>query len=204
MTCNYLNKARSVIILNGNIPNLEFTDKIIIAADGAAHKLNITPHYVIGDMDSSSNFDLNSKYIKIDDQNSTDFEKCLNFVTKNNLTPTLIIGMSGGEIDHALNNIYSFMKYSKNNEIYFLDEDENNKLKFGIALKNIMNFEVKTNAKISIMPFPEAIISSYGLKWELNKTKLSLEYTSSRNFAVKEDIELTLISGQALAIISIS
>ena len=56
----------------------------LISADGGANQIeetNYRVHYIIGDMDSIKNKSLwknqGTKVIKIDEQETTDFEKCL-------------------------------------------------------------------------------------------------------------------------------
>ena len=39
------------------------------------------------------------------DQNSSDFQKAMKYLESQNLLPTIILGISGGYIDHILNNI---------------------------------------------------------------------------------------------------
>ena len=54
------NNYKSILVLDGSIPTKEFFNEMqlpIISADGATnklHKMGITPHVVIGDLDSVS------------------------------------------------------------------------------------------------------------------------------------------------------
>ena len=87
MVQKILNSHKSVIFLNGDLPDVKeyypyINDKIIITADGATTTLinnNIKVDYAIGDLDSicSTKNSLIGQIIKIDDQTNTDFEKCM-------------------------------------------------------------------------------------------------------------------------------
>ena len=206
---------KTVIILNGILPRKKIIKKfvknrIIIAADGALSKLldiNIIPHYVIGDMDSCEVKNKESiKYIHIDNQDYTDFDKSILYAKKYNLSPTIILGINGEEIDHTINNLYSLMKYYKISGAIFIDQysDDkisNDKIKIGIPCDSKIELKLPLKSIISIIPFPKANISSKGLHWELKYTLLENLATSARNFSIDENIELTVHNGKVLLII---
>ena len=81
----YFQNAKSILCLDGNLPDSNFFSKIklpIIAADGAANKLlnlGIKPLVIIGDLDSVNQKDFPTSEILLKpDQNQTDFQKsCL-------------------------------------------------------------------------------------------------------------------------------
>lgn len=207
---------KSVIFLNGNISkkiiDLIQKDAILIAADGAYNrieKFDLDVDYVIGDLDS---LDLKkklnkSKVIKIENQDFTDFEKCLNFVHEKKISPTLILGMTTGEIDHVLGNFKTLYKYSKKLSLFFLDSylKKKEKLKLGFFLKKNENkFNLKKNTTISLLPFSKALISSNNLFWELKNSVLSInKMISLRNKNKAKNFQISLLKGAALAIFDI-
>ena len=85
-----IERYKSIICLDGELP-VEFLKKIslpILAADGAANTLihnGITPNVIIGDLDSL-NHDIvrNIRIVKDFDQNSTDFEKIMEYCFQQN------------------------------------------------------------------------------------------------------------------------
>ena len=93
MINNNLGYFKSILCLNGRLPNKkffkEFSGLPIIAADGAGSKLinlGIYPETVIGDLDSfEHNYDEYPMihFVKMNSQNNTDFEKSISFAKKN-------------------------------------------------------------------------------------------------------------------------
>lgn len=206
---------KTVIVLNGILPGKKIIQKLIkkrtvIAADGALSKLlniDIVPDYVIGDMDSCKVKNKESiEYIRIDNQDYTDFDKSILYAKEHNLSPAIVLGINGGEIDHTINNLYSLMKYYKISGAIFVDQYSdgkisNDKIKIGIPCDNKIELKLPQKSIISIIPFPKANISSQGLRWELNNTLLENLATSARNFSIGENIELTVHNGNVLLII---
>ncbi|MBP9792184.1 MAG: thiamine diphosphokinase [Rickettsiales bacterium] len=181
---------KSILCLNGLLPNkntiktLAKDSKIMIAADGAANKLirkNIVPSYIIGDLDSLDTKQswVNSKIINIQDQNTTDFEKCIDYINTNMLFPTLVLGINGGEIDHIIDNLNKFIKYSSTIPMMFFDMPN----KWGIAMTRTLLINTELSNIVSIFPFLQNThLKSQGLQWELNSDEHSiLQNTSTRN-----------------------
>jgi thiamine pyrophosphokinase len=114
---------KSILCLNGELPQRDFFEKRplpVIAADGATNKLftlGITPHIVIGDLDSVDP-DLNVNRLHIQDQSRCDYEKAMEYIEQQGLLPTIVLGSSGGDLDHILNNINIFMLKSQGNLLY--------------------------------------------------------------------------------------
>jgi len=201
---------KSVLCLNGRLPNqtwfIEHKNLTIIAADGACNDLinkNIMPDLIIGDLDSIEPEYLNNKnIIRITDQNTTDFEKCLTEIKHRSLFPSLILGINGGEIDHTIYNLNCFMRYAKELSLIFLDLDEYNNFKWGIPLFNKQTFVGKQGKIISLLPWAESMISTKGLKWDLINTNLSINANASvRNKVEQRIITIDVHSGNLLMIL---
>ena len=110
------------LVVNGTFPkDSNIVDKIrssevIIATDGAANSLlknNITPHYVIGDLDSidSGTQDSVKHTINTPDQSKTDLEKALEWCVDNNYLSLSIFGISGKSEDHFLGNFFTINEF---------------------------------------------------------------------------------------------
>lgn len=192
---------RSILCLDGVLPEADFFKKNlpIIAADGAANtlmKMGIEPQLVIGDLDSIDPGLLTRlKTLLHYDQNFCDFEKALLFLEKENLLPSIVVGVNGGYLDHILNNINILMK--SNNCFYapplwghVIHENESK------------SFDLPLNTKISLIGIPTADISTLGLKWELTHSPLSFPgNTSCFNRTIQEKIEIITHQGSALILI---
>lgn len=174
---------KCVLLCNGELPDNEKFWKqvkeadLFICADGGANsakKLGIEPDVIIGDYDSvlQSTLDAfsNSKLVKIEEQNSTDFEKALDYLLKQNATHVDIWGASGHRIDHTFGNLSSLVRYSRQMKAFF---HSNNSTTF--LLPYDFEKKYKLGQTISLLPVPKAdFIVTKGLKWELNSESLEL------------------------------
>lgn len=194
-------KFKSILCLNGKLPSYESLINLnlpIIAADGAINKLfkmGITANIVIGDLDSVSSDILHKvPYLKEFDQNYSDFQKAYRYITSNNLNPSVICGISGGFLDHILNNINIFIELKDN---VFMDDEI-----IGFCLRKKYSLKTQSGTKISIFGIPHCKISTNGLKWELDNELLEFPgKNSSLNRAQKSEITIDITEGCALIII---
>ena len=113
-----------VIIANGEeikkaiIKSELIDDPVIIAVDGGlllCRKLNIIPHYVLGDFDSIpakiiKEYD-SSKLIFKPNQNFTDLQKALEFASTLNPRKIKIFAATGKRTDHTYANILILLGY---------------------------------------------------------------------------------------------
>jgi thiamine pyrophosphokinase len=190
---------KSILCLNGAL-QLDIIKKFelpIVAADGAANTLirnGIEPRIIVGDLDSvDEKLLINREYVQIADQNSTDFEKALDFIEKEHLSPAIVTGIDGGYIDHMLGNISVFSSTNfvavSDNVVFTTICDEK-------------NFRIPIDTKISIFGIPTCIIKSTGLKWELDKNELSIVGQNSiSNRSTSTQVKLEVMSGRAMVFI---
>ena len=188
----------TLIFLNGDPPSEEVISyflkesNYIIAADGGANYLksaDLCPDVIIGDLDSVkketlSFFRERVKIIKIRDQNTTDFEKCLLYCVREKRKKVIVFGISGDRIDHTLNNFSILKRYYRKLDIRLISGDFemffiNKKITFPYRKKEI----------VSLLGMPKAVkINSKGLKYKLKDLDLEFgikegalnESTSSR------------------------
>jgi thiamine pyrophosphokinase len=169
----------------------------IIAADGAANSLaikGIVPDMIVGDLDSvRPDLLIDGKFMEVNDQNSSDFEKALNYLSNNNLLPTIILGINGGYMDHILNNINIFVQ---TNSIFF------GKDIVGLVLNGHHTFNLAIGTKLSVFGIPRCCITTNGLKWNLNMAELTFPgFNSCFNRTASENISIDMINGIALLIV---
>jgi thiamine pyrophosphokinase len=122
-----IEKNKCIILANGKPPAksvLSFLNNngysILICADGGANsarKLNVFPNYIIGDLDSITNYTLKyytekTQIIKIKRQNDTDVEKCIKFAIKKKLNDIILTGVTGDRLDHTFCNLGIVIKFS--------------------------------------------------------------------------------------------
>lgn len=173
---------KSVIFLNGNPPHnilrkLKFKDKLLICADGAANYLleyRIQPDVIVGDLDSINPKVLQTfkkqgvVILKIEEQETTDFEKALLFAKKELVKEITVVGAISERPDHTLNNFSVMKRYYKVFDIRILDKE------FEIYyIKGKTTFNYKKGYVVSFMPMPDARgIVTTGLKYSLNNESL--------------------------------
>lgn len=201
MPLKYYHNAKSILCLNGDLPDSHFfaEDKIIVATDGAADKLlkiNIKPSIIIGDLDSIEHG--NHPYtemIYLPDQNQSDFQKAMHYLAQNDLLPTMVFGIGGGFIDHVLQNINIITEH----ECAFYSPPL-----IGYVLKGhtISNLDLRPNTKISLIGMAKAKVKTSGLKWELNNAMLEFPGNNSCfNRTLSENISIEVLEGKLLVMI---
>ena len=203
---------KSILFLNGTLADLaeisDHKDLILIAADGGALSKalakGLSPNLVIGDGDTPSTHPSRDKirFIIDHDQESTDFEKCLNYIFANNLEPSLVCGLGGGEIDHQHNNLHTFAKFAKRQRMIFLDVQPGYKPKIGFAVYGALELESTVGATLSLLPFPSATVTSEGLEWPLKHERLALlERSGARNRSSQTRVCLQISDGGPLLVV---
>ncbi len=193
----------SVLFLNGerseSLPDIGGYEGIY-CTDGAYDFLvakQIIPDAIIGDFDSISPEKINpahSKLIHIQEQDSTDFEKALNYLIDLQITELDVYGASGREHDHFLGNLSTAKAYMDKINIEFYDDFSY--YKFIPAGK-----EIKANTiigkKVSLIPFPYAHkVYATGLQYPVEGLNFELgTYIGTRNIAIQSDISISYKSG---------
>lgn len=196
-----ITQYRSILVLDGDLPEKSFfeLELPIIAADGALNKLHamgIKAEVVIGDLDAvQSDLLHNIEVVHKPDQNSSDFQKALVYLEDRSLLPSIIVGINGGFLDHILNNVNIFLQ--KGNVFY-----APSMMGHVIYAGETRSFSLPINTKISIMGFPQAEISSQGLKWELQHYPMDFPGKNSTFNRTKTDfISIEVHKGLGLVMI---
>lgn len=168
----------------------------VVAADGAADACfaaGVTPDAIIGDMDSLD--DLESwreriQIVEIDEQDSTDFEKCL-YMTQAPVTVGL--GMTGGRLDHTLAALDAVARYAKDRHVVLVDETD-----LALGVSGAFTFDVAPGERVSVHPLQSVRFErSEGLKYPLNGLTLAPGVrTGTSNAAVEERIQIAPDAGE--------
>ena len=139
----------------------------MVAADGGADTLlalGRMPDAVIGDFDSLSAAGRaaipSERLHPIEEQDSTDFEKCLSRID----APLVIgVGFGGGRLDHQLAALHGLMRYPDRScvllgkrDLVFLAPPE-------------LTLELDEGARFSLFPLGEVAAQSSGLRWPLDE-----------------------------------
>ncbi|NSX83035.1 thiamine diphosphokinase [Wolbachia endosymbiont of Atemnus politus] len=201
--CSIKRQYRSIVVLNGEIPGSSFfkRDVPIVAVDGGTNRLlsiGVKPDLVIGDLDSiNPSLRANLNTIHLPDQDYCDFSKTMAHLKTMKLLPSIITGITGGAIDHILQNINIFLSTGS---IFYTPAPS----MVGYTLqKGMTHFSsLPRNTKISLLGIPRAQVSTKGLKWELSLDKLAfLGKNSCFNRSLSDKVSIEVHSGICLAMI---
>lgn len=207
-----LSGFKSVICLNGNLPGKVFFRIIlennipIIGADGGAnllYNIGVNPDFIVGDMDSCRDLSKfpKSKIIIIEDQNYTDFEKAIKFLQNKGIENSLVLGINGGEIDHVLNNVNTFIRYAKEFDMWFYDVPSRGESKLGSIVKNDIELTVPKETTISIFSFDDGKLTTEGMVWDIDSEAFSiLDKSGARNRARLEKVSISTTGKSLLTI----
>lgn len=198
---------KAILFVNGCPPS-KFPKvdkyKAVFSTDGAysfVSKKGIKPDYVIGDFDSVKECDVEKgvRTIKLENQNYTDFHKCLGFIVKLGFTKVDVYGGTGKESDHFLGNISTAFAFKQKINIKFHDDF----FEFYFSDKEIEISGVKDRV-ISLYPFPYARkVNSEGLAFPLNNLDLDIKgQIGTRNHAIENEIKISYLEGELLIFIS--
>ncbi len=198
---------KCIILANGKPPRKQVINYLfnkgyttLICADGganSAHRMNLIPDFIIGDLDSITKstynyFKTKSKIIKISRQNDTDVEKALKLAIKKGYYEAMLLGVTGDRLDHTFCNLGIVLKFY--NEIIMQIIAENSILK-PLSKNNII--KSIPGEIISLYGFNRKTkITTIGLKYPLKKIALPFgEKESTSNVSTSNEIKINVEGG---------
>lgn len=208
-----LSTMRIIIFANGELPNpdkahalIRPTDFIICADGGTRHALTLglTPHLIIGDMDSMpANFkvsDFNGEVILFPkDKDETDLELAINHAITLNPDEILILAALGGRMDHTLANIALLSSLQL--------ATFNLKLTDGVEEMLFCRDQVEVKGRsgdiVSLIPWQGNVegVTTENLKWKLNNETLYSDKTRGISNEMISDIATISITKGLLLIV---
>jgi thiamine pyrophosphokinase len=149
----------------------------VVAADGASNILienNISPDLIIGDLDSvddQMNIPRATTVIEIDEQDSTDFEKCLYSI----VAPAFVgFGFLGKRFDHSLAALHILAKYCEDKTIRLIDMVDT-----VFVARNTVCLALPTGSRVSVFPLGNVTFEkSSGLEYSLDDLTMEIGHTS--------------------------
>ena len=194
---------KTVILANGEFPKAEKaleilkSADIIICCDGAVNNLldfGLEPSLIIGDLDSVSDI-IKQKYQDIihhvKEQNTNDLTKAVNWCVANNILEFDILGATGKREDHSIANISLLSEYINKANVRIVSD-------YGvfIPIKKATEFNSFVGQQVSIFAMnPNSEISSTGLKYPLENTKLKNWWNGTLNEAISDKFSLEFNDG---------
>jgi len=187
-----------VILAKGLFPRsrqgldlLEAADQLI-CCDGAADELiakGMSPHVIIGDMDSLSgevSEQFASIIIRSDDQESNDLTKAVHYCIDKGYSSVSILGATGLREDHTLGNISLMLEYYSRIGVEIISD-------YGVfsLVQSGDKVQSRPGENISLFSIDNKLrVSSTGLKYPLNDLQLSNWYRATLNEATGDHFTL--------------
>jgi len=206
---------RILIFANGLVPDLEKAralvkpDDFLICADGGtrhALALGLTPHLVIGDMDSASKDEmqeLKKANAPIElyprEKNETDMELALQRALEMNPSSMIIIGALGGRLDQTLGNL-ALLSDSRLTALDSRLDDGEEEVFFCRGRSEVRG---GSGDLVSLIPWNSAVagIRTQNLKWPLRGETLYPEKTRGISNEMNGDVAGIQIESGLLLVI---
>ena len=198
----------ALIIANGLIPTITIVRRlvssadIIVCADGGANHartLHLTPNVILGDLDSLSPSTKKTfnhiPLLYIEDQESTDLEKAIEFCIQRNISTVDIIGATGDRLDHTTGSLGCFKKYGRDIELRIIDTV--GRLQ---CINKSITFTANVGEKISLIPLDRCSgVTTKNLKYPLTNAVLELGVREGvSNEAVSSKVTVRVMKGTLL------
>lgn len=194
-----------VLLVGGGFPDpldlVNFVAKapFVVAADGGADfciKSNLTPKAVIGDLDSVSD-ELRAglavqALIEYEDQDLTDFEKCLRVID----APFIIaLGFTSGRMDHTLANFAILGRRIGPPTLLVGSHD------VAFAMPERIALDLPFGTRLSLFPMVPMQGTSKGLRWPIDGLTIDPMGRLGTSNEVTGAVELTFGAAGTIAII---
>ena len=172
----------------------------LIAADGGANFLptHTVPKYIIGDLDSVRSPEKwvgkGSELIKIEDQDSTDFDKCTSLIKSKKI---IALGFMDQRLDHFLAVCSSLVKLRR---CIFLA----GKRDIIFHMPNDFSIRLPINSRVSLFPLNEIkTVQAVGLKYPVENLNFSpMDKIGTSNISISENIRISYQGAGMLGIFS--
>ncbi|CAD8088566.1 unnamed protein product [Paramecium primaurelia] len=196
----------AIVILNTKINQKVFDfyynpNVFLICADGGANRLyeykkEIIPKCIIGDLDSLKPEiqdyyqQQNCSIVKIDDQDTSDFEKALSYIQQlDGFQRIIIIGGLTERFDQTINSLHTLVKFNFTGELI---SDYSIVRYFNQGIHTFQFSEIEQSKGISLFPQgTQARINTKGLKWNVtqNNPLILGKFLSTSNEAIEKQLE---------------
>jgi thiamine pyrophosphokinase len=195
--------SKTVILANGKFPEHQIPVRYlnnaerVICCDGAAEALlefGLEPFAIVGDCDSLSSLVIEKYYDRIfrdEDQESNDLTKSVSWCFEKGFRDVVILGATGKREDHTIGNISLLAEYARSVNVIMVTDT-------GIFYPLLENgrLESYSGQQISVFSIdPETEITSSGLKYKLDKMKLTSWWKATLNESVGDSFSLDFTGG---------
>ena len=198
------------VICNGEPPSRRLAKRlarnadIIVAADGganAARRLGITPHIIIGDLDSVSRstreFFSSALVFRVKRQDNTDLEKALDYLVDRNVNDVTIICATGRRIDFTFGNFSVAWNYTSSMRLTFVGDGWR-----ANPVTSPSQFSAPPKTTVSLIPFGHCSgITLKGLQYPLSNATMRVGEIGVSNVVKKSPFRVKVKCGKMLVFI---
>jgi thiamine pyrophosphokinase len=199
-------QSYTVIVADGIFPQHEIplgylkNAERIICCDGSAQNLilsGLKPDAIVGDMDSL-NIDLADRFAdriyQDKNQETNDLTKAVKWCSGMGYKDIVIVGATGKREDHTLGNISLLAEYI--NDLNVIMVTDTGILRPLLKSSSISSFP---GQQISIFSIdPETKVTSHGLRYPLNRTKITNWWFATLNEALGDSFSLEFNPGRVI------
>lgn len=202
--------ATALLALHGVLPSparlrgLRTSHGLVVAADGAAKALlaaGLDVDLVIGDLDSIGDEralleEAGVTVVEEPSQETGDFEKALLWLAENGEKHITIVGFDGGMLDHSANNLSVLARHAPNLTLDIISGNA-----FARCVVDSYEFVCPPAGRVSLIPLPEARLTTAGLVWELRDETLAIGIREGcSNRARASDVSVSVAEGVVLVV----
>ncbi len=203
---------RALVFTNGELPAAEcwqdllLDNPLLVAADGAANRMHlqgITPHVVVGDLDSLRDraelVALGVQIIHRPGQEDTDLEKALDYIIDRGVHEATVLGVTGLRSDFTMANFCILLKYRQRLKLAYRDAFADI-----TVIEREQVFSPAVGALFSIIPMTSCVgVTTSGLQWPLHEEMLAPGVRESiSNRVVASPVIITMAEGLALVFVA--
>lgn len=197
----------ALVFANGELPSqglvleLARSATLVVAADGGADKAlaaGITPHYVVGDLDSASDRARAAvppgHLVVRPSDDATDLEKAIGFCLEQGETDVVVIAAGGGRADHALANLSVLPLFRGRARVRLVDD------LFEISLvEGAVDIQGRPGTVVSLISIGRSRgVTTSGLRWNLHDADLTFSPLGVHNELAETSATITVADGDLL------
>jgi thiamine pyrophosphokinase len=187
----------ALIIANGEICSEELLNQLlewspfIVVLDGALDRvleLGIKFDVVLGDFDKTTTEEVlkrvppDTEVLHIQNQNSTDLEKGIEYLIERKHKAANIIWATGRRSDHSINNIATLVRYADKIQLTLLDTYS--KI---YQIHSGFKKHYQAGSNVSLIPLNKVEhLKTENLQWNLNDETLEFPYQTSSSNKIKD------------------
>lgn len=195
----FFQEPYAVVLANGDFPKSEKTlaylskASYLTCCDGAANQAianGFMPDVIVGDLDSLDpeiKTSFSNIVVHISEQESNDLSKAFNYCLSKGWENVVILGASGKREDHLLGNVSLLAEFATRTKSIQMPTE------FGCfcVVSNPGIFYLQKGRQLSLFSLnPQQEISSEGLKYPLNRLRLSSWYVGTLNETLADQFTL--------------